>query len=51
MGTAYDRSEDEFEADFALGGEVELEEMDETDAGVELALLAERAQAARDAGV
>ena len=46
MRSAY--AEDDFESDFALGGEVELDETDDTDA--EMELLVARVQAARDAG-
>jgi hypothetical protein len=48
MGSAY--AEDDFESDFALGGEVEFDETDEADAGLEMELLVARVQAARDAG-
>jgi hypothetical protein len=40
----------EFEADFALGGEVEFEETEDADTGFELELLAVRVRAARYAG-
>jgi hypothetical protein len=45
------RADDDFEADFALGGEVEFEEADESDLDAEMELLAGRVRAARDAGV
>lgn len=46
-----DPKENEYEADFALGGEVEFEEHeDERDVEVDLELLAARVQAARLAG-
>jgi len=48
MGTAC--AEQDFEADFALGGEVEFDETDETECGLELDLLAGLVKAARDAG-
>jgi hypothetical protein len=41
---------DEFEADFALTGAMELEETDESDDELELELLAVRVRAARYAG-
>ena len=41
---------EEYEADFAATGAIEFDEIDESDAAVEMELLAVRAQAARDCG-
>lgn len=46
--TPIDREDNPYEADFALGGEVEFDELEDDD--VDLELLAARVQAARLAG-
>jgi hypothetical protein len=47
----FDYSEaEEYEADFAACGEIEFDETDESDAGMEMELLEARVQAARDCG-
>jgi hypothetical protein len=47
----FDYSEaEEYEADFAATGAIEFDEIDDTDATIEMELLDARVQAARDSG-